>query len=609
LISREKTISRYLLSLVIVISGIIFLADLALPLGVASGILYVAPVLVSGWFPKRRYIFAVALGGSVLTILGFLWSPDGGTAWVVLTNRGMALVAIWLTAFLFAIRLTERRKSQARIRDNEERLRAVIDTAVDGIITIDETGRIESVNPAVETMFGYGIEELVGENVSILMPEPNHSRHNDYIANFIRTGEAKIIGAGRETEARKKDGTIFPAHLSVSAFAAGGRNYFSGMVRDLSAFRDAEKDRQRFADALAQMDVGVVVWDRDKKLLFFNQAYTEKMGDIGKQLKRGTPYREHITRLAQHRNEHGHLDPNPDQWIEERVREMEGDLPPTDIMIVDGSWLRISRQKLKDGSIISVHFDVTELKQLEQNAEVANRAKSDFLANMSHEVRTPLNAIIGFSDALRSNILGPLENDKQKDYIENIHGSGLHLLELINDILDVSVLETGHLKIYETVVDPSECVATALSMVSVRATEKNIKLQNSVSEKVPNIFADERRIKQILVNLLSNAVKYTDPGGLVEIGVKLMDNGAFTFEIEDSGIGIKNEEISEALEKFNRLPDGQFIAGSDGMGLGLPLVKGLVKAHDGELYIDSEFGVGTTVRVELPSKRVVSAIN
>ncbi len=249
-----------------------------------------------------------------------------------------------------------------------------------------------------------------------------------------------------------------------------------------------------------------------------------------------------------------------------------------------------------------VQEQTSELKTAKDISESANRAKSEFLANMSHELRTPLNAIIGFSETLKQGIFGPLSNEKQQDYMNDIHGSGQHLLDVINDILDVSAIEADKLELDESDVDINGVVEASLLLIKSRAEQGRVELINTFNNYRPIIRADERRMKQVLVNLLSNAVKFTNVGGTVTIGAETNDDGSTTIHIADTGIGMSAEEIAQAMEPFKQIhrKDKNI---NDGTGLGLPLTQKLVEAHGGKLMIESEPDIGTMVKVEFPKNK------
>lgn len=224
----------------------VFAFDLVLPLGVAISILYMAVVLVALCSPRRWYTYTVALVCSGLTILGIFFGPPDGELWKVLFNRALSLFVIWITAVLGL----RRKRLEEEVRGSDVRLHAVIETAVDGIITIDERGLVGSFNPAAERLFGYSAAEVVGRNVSMLMPAPYRDEHDGYIARYLCTGEKKIIGIGREVVAQRRDGTVFPAALAVSEMRLDGRRMFTGIVHDITARVQAEEALRRARDEL-----------------------------------------------------------------------------------------------------------------------------------------------------------------------------------------------------------------------------------------------------------------------------------------------------------------------------------------------------------------------
>lgn len=245
-----------------------------------------------------------------------------------------------------------------------------------------------------------------------------------------------------------------------------------------------------------------------------------------------------------------------------------------------------------------------DLKTARDHAESANRAKSEFLAAMSHELRTPLNAIIGFSEVMGNETFGPVGSSKYLDYAKGINESGHHLLALINDILDLSKVESGMDELHEEDIAVSGLVQSVVRLTRQRAQENCVDLELAVPPGLPTLRADERKLKQILVNLLTNAIKFTPAGGKVTLRVWCRVDSGYVFQIADTGIGIAAEDIPKALSRFGQV-DSDLNRQYEGTGLGLPLTKALVELHDGSLDLQSEVGVGTTVTVRFPAARIV----
>lgn len=278
-------------------------------------------------------------------------------------------------------------------------------------------------------------------------------------------------------------------------------------------------------------------------------------------------------------------------WVETRATLVEWDGQPASL-----SWIAdISRRKAM----------AQELLKSKEAAEYANRSKTDFLANMSHELRTPLNAIIGFSEVIKGQMFGQV-GSRYADYARDIHDSGQHLLEIINDILDLSKLEAGKLELHESNVSLSSIADQCLLLVKGRAKEGSVHLHVDIPQALPEIVADRRAVKQVLLNLLSNAVKFTPTGGTVTLRAHLNDSFGLDVAVSDTGIGMTDSDIRVALSPFGQI-DSSLARKHQGTGLGLPLCKSLLEMHGASLLIASRPNAGTTITARFPPERVCAA--
>jgi signal transduction histidine kinase len=238
-----------------------------------------------------------------------------------------------------------------------------------------------------------------------------------------------------------------------------------------------------------------------------------------------------------------------------------------------------------------------EIEDKSLQLEIANKHKSEFLANMSHELRTPLNAIIGFSEVLHDRMFGEI-NDKQAEYLNDIHSSGEHLLSLINDILDLSKIEAGRMELELSRFDVAGALENSMTLIRERASRNNIALALECDDEVGEWTADERKFKQIMLNLLSNAVKFTPQGGSISVRAR-RGNSSVEIAVTDTGIGIKPEDQQLVFEEF-RQAGGDHLKKSEGTGLGLALTRRFVELHKGKISLQSEIGKGSTFTFTLP---------
>ena len=262
--------------------------------------------------------------------------------------------------------------------------------------------------------------------------------------------------------------------------------------------------------------------------------------------------------------------------------------------------------------MVSTIRDVTERKNMMRNlrrakeeADSANKAKSSFLANMSHELRTPLNAIIGFSELMKNQTFGPINNPKYEEYLSDIHFSARHLLDIINDVLDMSKIEAGKVDLIESEVVVPDVLESVARIMNDRAQAANVPLEIAADPAMPRIRADQRLLRQILINLVANAVKFSPAGKAVQVSAQMIRPGnSLRISVIDEGCGIPPDKVRHVLEPFGQVNDPRHYTGQ-GTGLGLPLAKAMVELHDGKLTLESVEGKGTRVFLDFPAERTL----
>jgi signal transduction histidine kinase len=358
---------------------------------------------------------------------------------------------------------------------------------------------------------------------------------------------------------------------------------------------------------LENIGEGLSVFDSQGRLIAWNRRFCELL-DLPADLAVSATLHDILTHQAA-RGDFGGDDPETEVF--KRLELFYRDVPTTKERVMPlGRTLQIRRRAMPNGAVISTYSDVTENKASEgrliearSQAEAANRAKGDFLAMMSHELRTPLNAIIGFSEVISEELFGPIANEKYLEYIKDIHSSSLHLLSIIDDVLDMSKIEAGKVELAKEVVQLKNIISEVMRMVHERARSRNIELTAQLLGENVEIWADGRSMKQIFLNLLYNAIKFSNEGGRIYVRVLGDNPDIAVLEIEDHGIGMSEEEQKRALQPFGQAKPVT-TRNYGGTGLGLPITKGLVEAHGGTLTIDSRTGYGTLVRIVLPRERV-----
>ena len=402
----------------------------------------------------------------------------------------------WTRATALMLSIIERREPIDEVDDRlaaelaaagarTEELEAILDTATDGVIVIDRTGKIGSMNRAGEALFGVEASSYLGRSFTDLLAEESHRPALDYLDGLASNGVASVLNDGREVIGKVPQGGLIPLFMTMGRISGGDK--FCAVLRDITHWKNVEE----------------------------------------------------------------------------------------------------------------------ELVAARRAAEMANAQKSEFLAKISHEIRTPLNAIIGFSEVMMEQRFGPIGNDRYRAYLSDIHVSGEHLMSLINDLLDLSKIEAGKLELTFEAVAVNSVIQECVALMQPQANRERIIIRTSLSADVPEVVADRRSLRQILLNLLSNAVKFTKAGGQVIVSSALEGSGEVVVRIRDTGIGMSERDIETALKPFRQIATTK--GGEQrGTGLGLPLTKALVEANRASFAIDSAVDQGTLVRITFPTTRVLA---
>ena len=368
----------------------------------------------------------------------------------------------------------------------------------------------------------------------------------------------------------------------------------------------------RIVGAIEILSAGVALFDREDRLVVANPAYRNMHAIIADVLVPGTRFETILSEnVRRSRFDLGPLE--AEAYIARRLAQHRNPGPPIERRLSDGRWEQVREQRLADGGISLVILDITAEKEREaalhrakEAAESANRAKTQFLANVSHELRTPLNAIIGFGEIVKLQIFGPNAAARYADYAKDIVDSARHLLDVINDILDMSKIEAGRYTLEQQELSVADIGEACLRIVRGRAEDRRIAITRAIEPGLPAIHGDPRALKQVLLNLLANAIKFTPEGGRVTLGARAA-GAEVAISVIDTGIGIPPDQLARVCEPFHQA-DSSLTRRHEGTGLGLSISRRLVEMHGGRLEISSVQGQGTTVLVILPASRSAATL-
>ncbi|HWU51156.1 MAG TPA: ATP-binding protein [Asticcacaulis sp.] len=545
---------------------------------------------------------------------------------------GCPLVIGLLFGFLLFVQARKNRDDALQFQANEQRYRLAVESARCGIWDWDLEQGLVYMSDVTGAMFGWGGGGVAttAEVLERIAPE----QRNDVIKALDAARRKGVFDVSFRVNPRPAAGQearplwVDARGQSVSGDADSGFTRLSGVALDVSEERIAQLRAQRaearLRDAINSVSDAFVLWDRRGRLLMWNTTFGETFAVDSRFLQAGAP-RDLIDQVMQIAIRRQFPAQDRDSVIEAELN--------------NGRWVQIAEGRTAEGGAVLTAVDITAVKLQEETsrrneeqlqalveklehsrqqqmvlarkyeieklrAEAANHAKSEFLANMSHELRTPLNAINGFSEIMASEMFGPLGHDRYREYAGDILSSGQHLLSLINDILDMSKIEAGKLTLRLEPVAIDEVVEDTLRLIRQRAEKAGLKIRVHLPH-LPDITADFRALKQILLNLLTNAVKFTPHGGSITISAVATEDNVH-ISVADTGIGIAEKDLKRLAKPFEQI-ENQFSKTREGTGLGLALTKSLIEMHHGRFEIDSALGEGTTAQVILPIRQPAQA--
>lgn len=511
--------------------------------------------------------------------------------------------------FTLVIRdISERKRAEAALREREALYRGLFESLDEGVVIWDSQGRIEACNSSAERILGRSSHEIIGLHYSEIPWRPRSPDETDFnpqnysVAVIQRTG---LPVQRRERRLLRPDGTeIWTLQTGVPLHVNGD----DASPKVVVAFTDITESRQKtatisqMADIVANSRDAIVSQKLDGTILTWNPG-AEALTGYSAQEAIGRDAAQLLLKPEHHEAER-----------QVRARIARGALVrPFDIEIQrkNGQSLQVqtTSSPIRDAShaIVGVSLitrDVTERRRAEDAirerdaAEQASRLKSEFLANMSHELRTPLTGIIGFTEYLAAKQAGPI-NEEQGESLDNIHKSSLHLLDLINGVLDLSRIEAGKMEILPETFVLREVVAEVCGVISPMVQKKRIAVTPRVVPNDASVTLDRSKLRQVLYNLLSNAVKFTDDHGRVDVEAEILENRRLRIRVTDTGIGIDAKDIGRLFENFHQL-DNRNARRHDGVGLGLALTKKIVELQHGIITVESAPGHGSVFAVVLP---------
>ncbi len=475
-----------------------------------------------------------------------------------------------------------------------EYLQAVMNTVLDGLITIDAKGTVQTFNPASVRIFGYQPEEVIGRNVKMLMPDPYHTEHDGYLDNYLATGEAKVIGIGREVSGRRKDGSTFPMDLGINEMQVDGMRMFVGTVRDISERKKAEEalkiSEERYELAVQGMSVGLWDWDIRTNELYWSKQFKDILGISDENFR--PHYSEFADRLHPEDAEvtnsaiREHLEQRAPFNVEYRLRSNSGQYV----------WVHACGQAKWDEHGKPVRMvgsvnNISERRKLIEKLTESNSELERFAYVCSHDLQEPLRMISNFSQRLEK-YMGDSLDDKSRHYMRYVTDGATQARQLISDVLNYARVD--HETELLTNVDGDIAMHNVMRDLSARIEETGARVTH---DPLPSVYMQSTHMRQLLQNLVGNALKFCAEKPHIHVSAE-QDGTMWRFCVRDNGIGIAKEHMHKIFSIFQRLHSRDRYPGT---GIGLALCKKVVQKYGGSIWVESEPGKGSRFYFTLPA--------